>query len=114
MVINFDANRKATIPTVIAPNTVERSLYGLLLSRIGASQEALVRFFVANRRNLEFILCAGSGFRDSLRASFIVHVLVTQSVTSDCNGAFVQRHVWLVGAHGEFWIAVPRQVNWRD
>jgi hypothetical protein len=32
----------------------------------------------------------------------MVQVLVTQPVTSDCNGTFVQRHVWLIGAHGEF------------
>lgn len=44
-------------------------------------------------------------------ASLIVQDAVTQAVTSDCSGAFVQRHVWLVGAQVEFAIADPRQVN---
>ena len=69
---------------------------------MGASQETVVRFLVAGGSKLEFMLYVGSGFRALLSASLMVHDLVTQSVTSACNGAFVHRHVVLVAAHGEF------------
>lgn len=72
-------------------------------------------FFVAGGR-LESVQDKreeGNNSPNLLRPSLTVHDAVTQIVTSSLNGAFVQRHAWSVGAHGDFRIAEARQVNWR-
>lgn len=46
--------------------------------------------------------------RNSQRASLIVQLSETQTVTCDCNASFVHRQVWFVAVHGESAMAVAR------